>query len=115
MNPDYEYGPTARLDRDYESLTKKQKSVVDSIIQLKVEATQEEIAENAGGVSPTYVIYVRDNFPHIIDERRAIQNAATDGGEETYTFQFTSDETWKAMQLLNEPLSQKMWKQVRSQ
>lgn len=106
------YGPDAQLNRDFESLTTKQRNTVNAIVESQVDATGMEIAEEAG-VNESYVYYVRDNFPHLIDERRSTRQIAADGG--SYQVALTPDQAWKAIRLLPEELSETIFRQVRSQ
>lgn len=108
------YGPEARLDRDYESLTAKQRNVVDAIIEEDVDTADINIAEGRN-FTPSYVGYVRKRFPHIISERRGVQQVATDGGEARITLELTESETWQAIQLVGDELSQKIYRQARRQ
>lgn len=107
-----QYGPDAQTEKDYGDLTNKQRSIVDGIIDADVDATDASIAD-AVNCSGSYVAYVRDNFPHIIDERRGTMAVTTDGGQPHYTIQLNADDAWKAIRLLPEDLSETIYRQVR--
>lgn len=112
MSAQTHYGPDAQLDRDFESLTQKQRNTVEAILKLGPEATGQEIADEAG-VNESYTHYVRDHFPHIIDSRRTNRKLAADGG--SYQVALTPDQAWKAIRLLPEELSETIFRQVRGQ
>lgn len=107
------YGPEAQTDRDFESLTRKQRNTVEAIIAADPGATNIAIAEDAG-ISDSYVEYVRENFPHILDERRGAMSVVADGGNPTYEVELSGDDVWKAIRLLPDDLSTKIFRQVRA-
>ena len=110
----YEYGPDAELDRDFESLTDKQRNVVEALVEHGTERSNEEVAAEAG-VTPSYVYYVQDHFPHIISNRRSTSNhqPAADGGHSTVTVELTHEEARKAIRLLPEEMSETIFNQLR--
>lgn len=113
MEPtEIEYGPEAQTDRDYESLTQKQKNTIEAILESEVDAANEEIAAIAG-VSDSYVNYVEENFPHIVNRRRGTMQVAADGGDPHYEVSLASQDVWKAIRLLPDELSNKIFRQVR--
>lgn len=114
MKDDYEFGPDAQLDRDYESLTDKQENVVDSIVRADPDTTYSQIANDAG-VNDSYVHYVENNFPHIITDRNGLTQVAADGGDPMMTIELPASEVWKTMQMTTDEISQKIWRQTRSQ
>ena len=111
----YEYGPEARTNRDYESLTDKQRNTVDALVEHDLDATQQEVAAEAG-VTASYVSYVEERFPHIINQRRGTTHheVAADGGARTYQVELTSEQAWKAVRLLPDELSETIFRQVRN-
>ena len=113
VRPETEYGPDAQTDRDFESLTQKQRNAVEAILETPPDAPRVEAAEKAG-VAESYIAYCEENFPHIINERRGAMQVATDGGKQTYEVELTADEAWKAIRLLPDELSERVFRQVRS-
>lgn len=111
----YEYGDEAQTEKRYEDLAPKSKAVVDAIVDSRDgNVTQTEIADNAN-CTDTHVTYVKSNFPHIIEDRNQTMRVAADGGEGVYDVAFTPTETFKAIKLLPEDLSKKMFNQIRQQ
>jgi hypothetical protein len=108
----YEYGLDAQLERDYASLTQKQKNVVDAITTLPVGTSQSAIAAEAN-CTAGYVPYVEAQFPHIIQHRAATNQVAADGGEQSYNLRLGKTKVWKMMRLLPEDLSEDIFDQVR--
>lgn len=113
MTKNRHYGPEAQTERDFESLTTKQRNTVEAILELKASATGQEIADEAG-VNESYVHYVKDNFPHIIDQRQGAMRVKADGSG-AYTVSLTPDQAWKAIRLLPEELSTTIFSQIRGQ
>lgn len=110
----YVYGEDAQTGRTYESLTQKQRNAVDAIVELGITTDSETIAREAG-ISDSYVSYVKENFPHIVNNRRGANLVSADGGEEMYTIQLPATDVWKAIRLLPQELSESIFKQVRKQ
>lgn len=108
----YHYGEEAQTDRNFQSLTNKQRRTVHAVVDADIDAPSAEVAREAG-VSDSYVDYVKSNFPHIINDRRGrARIAASDGGEQVFQFELTESETWEAIRDLRGELSNKIFKQV---
>lgn len=67
------------------------------------------------GCSESYVHYVETNFPHIINERRSLEQVAADGGEPVFEIELSASDVWKVMQMVNDDISQEIWRQTRGQ
>jgi hypothetical protein len=106
------YGPDAQLDRDYESLTDKQQEAVDALIEADAGDTQAAIAADCS-VAPSYLSYVRENFPHIIRTRSTAAHVAAVGGGGGYTVTLSPAQAWACIDLLPEDLSRTIFNQVR--
>jgi hypothetical protein len=106
------YGPDAQTDRDYESLTDKQQEAVDALIEADADDSQAAIAADCS-VVPSYLGYVRDNFPHIIRGRSTAARVAADGSGGGYTIELSPEQAWACVDLLPEELSRTIFNQVR--
>lgn len=113
MDEKSDYNDDAQINRDYESLTDKQRAVVNAVVATEGNGRRVDIAERAN-VDESYVDYVRENFPHIIDNRLNTMQAKPDGGTMAYTVRLTDDEVWRAIRLLPDSLSETIFEQVRS-
>jgi len=103
--------------RNFNSLTDKQKRTVHSIVALGGSASFVEIAVDAG-VSDSYVGYVLDNFPHIVNKRlgdKEVQKAMADGGEKVFTIRLPEGQAWKAVRALPDELSADIFEQITDQ
>ena len=100
--------------RDFESLTEKQKRGVEAIVSTDVDATYQEIAEKAG-INDSYVKYIRDNFGHIIQQRRKTMMQPVTDGEGSYTIQLGITESFQVIKILPDELSRKIYDQIRNQ
>jgi len=108
----YHYGPDAQTERDYDSLTDKQQEAVDALVEAAPDDTQAAIAAGCT-VVPSYLGYVRDNFPHIIRARSTASRVAADGSGGGYTVTLSPEQAWACIDLLPDELSRSIFNQVR--
>lgn len=105
---------------EYSDLTRNQQLIVDSYVeaerQLGRDPTLDEVADRAYDTCDnSYVWYVMDNYGEVLDNRRRDTQVIAADGEGSYLFELGSTDTWKAIRLLPEELSQKIYDQVREQ
>jgi len=105
------YGPDAQVEKSWGDLTAKQRNVVNSLVDLNVDATQAEVGENAG-VAPSYVSYVEKNFPHIIEQRRSNVGELLADGKGTYTFDLARGTLFDVLRDLPTELAEKVFRQT---
>jgi hypothetical protein len=105
-------GAIADSNRDYRSLTRKQRRAVDAIVAREDNETFLKVSEQTG-ISNSYLQYVRKNFPEIIEQRReTLEVVAGDG--ESVSLQLTPDEVREAMQRLPEDISERLYDAMES-
>lgn len=110
-----EYGEEVQINKSYEHLTPKQQGVVDAIVDNRGRRRSDNVIAERAGCVPSYVPYVEEHFPHIIDERLATMRVATDGGEERYELSLSADFVFRAIKHLPPEMGQTMFDQVRRQ
>lgn len=98
--------------RTYESLTPKQRSAVDELVDEP--ENMEEAARDAG-VSSSYIHWCERAFGDMVERRKAANKTTLpDGGAERgITVGFTEDEAFRAMRILPAELSQVVYQAVR--
>lgn len=114
MKREYHYPEYVDVDRDYESLTSKQKAIVNEAVDAESDTTNEEIAKEAG-TSIAYAAKTRKQFKHIVDGRRGTLREVAADGEGSYTFTLGVTETFQVMRILPDELSRRIYDQVRGQ
>ena len=110
----YHFGPNAKLDRSFGSLTDKQRRAVHAIVKHGPDPDPQRAGADAG-VSASYIGYVEKHFPHIINDRLGTQRIAADGSGETFTIELSEAEAWQAVRELTDDLSNKVFRQLHSQ
>lgn len=111
---DGEHESEAQLEKEYGDLTPKQKRVVEEIISRRDgEYVKANVARDAG-CRGSYVTYVEDNFPHIIEQRRSTMRTPVADGEGSYTFELGASDTFKVIRTLPDELSRKVYDQIRA-
>lgn len=111
---DTEHGSDAQLSKDYGDLTPKQRRVVDEIVESRgTDYTKANIARDAG-CRGSYVTYVEDNFPHVIEERRSNMRVPITDGEGSYAVELGATDWFKVMRSLPPELAEKVYDQIRS-
>lgn len=109
----YHFGPDAQLDRDWGSLTPKQKNVIRTKLDYIGKRVNKEFIAEQSGCEPSYVDYVEKNFPHILNNRMGAMVLTTDGGG-MYTFQLPDDVIFDLVSNAQGELAQTIWEQVRT-
>lgn len=107
-------------DKEFEELERKQQLIIDSWVAIEDETgrdpTLTEVADRAYDTcSTTYVTYVMDKYGDLLDERRNTMSEPIADGEGQYVFELGTSDTWKAIRLLPEELSRKIYNQVREE
>lgn len=109
------YGDEAQTNKRYTDLTDKQQAVVDEYISRDGNNRNNKDVAHEAGCTPSYVSYVRNNFPHILEERDSTMRTVAADGEGHYDVTIGTTDAFKMIKLLPEELSKKIYDQVRSQ
>lgn len=104
----------------FEELTRKQQLIIDAHIsaeeELQRSPTLDEVAERAyDDCDNSYVHYTLGKYGDTLRARGRDNAVPVTDGEGSYAFELGSTDTWKAIRMLPEELSQKIYDQVRQQ
>lgn len=102
---------------EFEDLTRKQQLIIDARIAAEKELgrkpTLAEVADRAyDDCSPSYTRTTLGKYSDVLETRQKTDELVADG-EGHYLFELSADDTWEAIRLLPEELSQKVYEQVR--
>lgn len=105
------------VDRDYEDLTQKQKEIIDAYISLYREQGEPTPTQVSSRVDSTasYCHKVLDQYEELAEKRRSTAMTVVADGEGHFDLRLSETDTWRAIKLLPDELSKKIFEQVKAQ